>query len=173
MDVIFYLFIALVALFAVLTSIAIWSPRAAWIRIVAIVIAAAVLPLSYAVLAGLLSKPKPRSFAWFEARTEKAELLGASFAEGKAIYLWLKLDQMVEPRYFVLPWRKQLAQKLEEVMEAATKTRAGVLIIKPFDDDPYAQSGSLNIKIVPPRTQPKKLPRFPQPAYDPRGGTDT
>jgi hypothetical protein len=173
MDVIFYLFIVLVALVAVLASIAIWSPRAAWIRIVAVAVVAVALPLSYVVLVGLLSKPKPRSFAWFEAQTNTAELLGASFAEGKAIYLWLKLDRMIEPRYFVLPWRKKLAQKLEEAMEAATKTRAGILIIKPFNDDPYAQSGSLNIKIVPPKTQPKKLPRFPPPAFDPRGGTDT
>ena len=168
MDIIFYLFCGLVALLVALASIAIWSPRAPWIRFTAVALAICAIPLAYFVFAGLLSKPKPRSFAWFEKQTKQAELLGASFAEGKAIYIWLRLDNAAEPRYFVLPWRKKLAQKLEEAMEAATKTRAGILIIKPFSDDPYAQAGSLNIRIVPPKMQPKKLPRFPARVYDPR-----
>lgn len=169
MDVMFYLFACLVALVAGLASIAIWSPARTWIRTAALCAAIAILPLAYTVQASLLSKPKPKSLAWFERNVKTAELLGASFAEGKAMYLWLRLDNASEPRYFVLPWHKESAQKLEEVMEAAVRTKAGIMIIKPFDDDPYAQNGQLNIKIVPPKTQPRKLPRFPPRLLDPRG----
>lgn len=168
MDVIFYLFAATVTIGGLLTSIAIWSPRATWIRVTASLLAVLFLPLSYIGFASLLSKPKPKNLAWFERNVEKAAVLGASFEEGVAIYLWLRLDNSLAPRYYVLPWNQSAAEKLEETMEAAVKTNTSVIIIKPFSKDVFEQWGDLNIKIVPPATLPMKPPRFPARIFNPR-----
>lgn len=168
MDILFYLFAAAVILGGLLASIAIWSPRATWIRVTASVLAALLLPLTYTGYASLLSKPKPKNLAWFERNVEEAAVLGASFEEGKAIYLWLRLDNIGEPRYYVLPWHQRAAEKLEEVMEAAVKTNTGVMIIKPFTNDNQEEWGDLNIKIAPPVIMPMKPPRFPPRVFNPR-----
>ncbi len=168
MDILFYLFAAAAIIGGLLTSIAIWSPRATWIRVVASLLAALLLPLTYTAYAGLLSKPKPKELAWFERNVEKATVLGVSFEEGKAIYLWLRLDTTTEPRYYMLPWHQRSAEKLEEVMEAAVRNKSGVMLIKPFSSENKESWGELNIKIVPPPILPMKPPRFPSPAIDPR-----
>ncbi len=168
MDAIFYLFSLLIAGFAVLASIAVWAPRAAWIRIVAVAVAVAMMPLGYAALAGLLAKPKPHQLVWFERQVEEAEILGASFSEGKAIYLWLRLEGMVEPRFYVLPWNKKTAEALEDDMEQAARKQGRLKVIKPFTNDQYAQKGGLNIEIIPPPTLPMKPPRFPARVFNPR-----
>ncbi|HUS96961.1 MAG TPA: hypothetical protein VMX97_09505 [Hyphomicrobiaceae bacterium] len=168
MDIIYYLFAGAVLLMGLLASIAIWAPRKLPVRAAALLVAILILPWCYVVLAGLLSMPKPQSLAWFETKVEKAELLGASFAEGKTIYLWLRLEGMTEPRYFVMPWRKQTAQQLEDTIDAATKSRAGIVIFKPFQKRDGVLLGQLNIQIVPPPTAPQKLPRFPARVFNPR-----
>lgn len=168
MDIIFYLFVLTAVLVVVLAGIAIWAPRKLAVRSTAVVCALLVLPLAYGVFSGLLSKPKPQSFAWFEAGTEKAELLGASFAEGKAIYLWLRLEGVSEPRYYVLPWRKKAAEQLEDTINATTNSRASILIFKPFDNQRFSDLGELNIKVLPPPAAPGKMPRFPPRIFNPR-----
>ncbi|MGI9422471.1 MAG: hypothetical protein ACR2PA_04710 [Hyphomicrobiaceae bacterium] len=168
MDTMFYLFALSVAGMLALATIAVWSPRAVWIRIVAVALAITMMPLGYVALAGLLAKPKPKQLAWFERNVEKAHILGISFAEGKAIYLWLRLEGMLEPRYYSIPWSQKAAEALEDQMEAATKQNGALMVIKPFTNDKYAQDGGLNIKIVPPPTLPMKPPRFPAKVYNPR-----
>lgn len=168
MDVMFYLFIAAIAGVLLLSSIAIWSPREAWIRIVAAALAIAMMPLGYMAFAGLLSKPKPRQLAWLERNVEKAYILGASFSEGKAIYLWLRLEGVDEPRYYALPWSQRTAEQLQDEIEEATKKNGGIMVIKPFTNDQFAQKGGLNIKIVPPPMLPMKPPRFPDRIINPR-----
>jgi hypothetical protein len=168
MDAIFYIFAVIVAGFAILASIAIWAPRAAWIRMTAVAIAIVMMPLCYTALAGLLAKPKPNQLVWFERGVEEAEILGASFSEGKAIYLWLRLKGMIEPRYYVLPWDQKTAQDLEDELEAAAKKQGRLKVIKPFTNDKFAQKGGLNIKIIPPPSLPMKPPRFPARVFNPR-----
>lgn len=168
MDYLFHIFALTVIGLAALASIAIWSPRAGWIRVAALALAALMMPLGYLAYAGLLAKPKPRELAWFERNVEKAQVLGVSFAEGKAIYLWLRLEGMIEPRFYMLPWSKKAAQSLQDDMEAAAKQNGDLMVIKPFTNDKYAQDGGLNIKIVPPPTLPMKPPRFPARVFNPR-----
>lgn len=168
MDVLIYLFAAAVAVAAVLASIAIWAPRATWIRVTAVAVAALFMPLAYAELTGLLSRPKPMDFEWFERNVDQAVVLSVSLQEGKAIYLWLRLDSSLEPRYYVMPWRKQLAEKLEDTIEAAVKSNSSVVLKKPFFKKGFGEHGELNIQIVRPPSQPKKLPRIPPRIFNPR-----
>ncbi len=168
MDVIFFLFVVTLLSLAGLASIAIWSPRAAWIRITAVALAIGAMGLAYTSLTSLLAKPKPRQLIWFERNVEQAEILGASFSEGRAIYLWLRLEGMIEPRYYMLPWNKQTAEDLEDELEAAAKKGHRLKVVKPFTNDQYAQTGGLNIKIIPPPTLPMKPPRFPARVHNPR-----
>ena len=168
MDVLFYLFVATVFGILLLSGIAIWAPRKAWIRIAAVALAVTMMPLGYMAYSGLLSKPKPRQLAWLERNVEKAFILGASFDEGRAIYLWLRLEGIAEPRYYALPWHQDTAEKLQDEIEEATKKNGGIMVIKPFTNDQFAQQGGLNIKIVPPPVLPMKPPRFPDRIINPR-----
>lgn len=168
MDAMFYLFAAAVATAAVLAAIAIWSPRATWIRVAALLVTAAILPLAYVQMTTLLSKPKPFDFAWFERNVERAAVLGVSLHEGKAIYLWLRLDGAAQPGYYVLPWRQRIAENLEDAVDGALNTRGGVMLEKPFSRRAFDELGQLNVKIVPPPTLPQKPPPRPPRLFNPR-----
>lgn len=168
MDVLFYLFAAAAATAAILAGIAIWSPRATWIRVSALAATALVLPLAYLQMTGLLSKPKPMDFTWFERNVEKAAVLGASLQEGKAIYLWLQLDGYAEPRYYVLPWRQRAAENLEDAIDGALNSRGAVMLEKPFSWRAYEELGNLNVKVVPQPVLPKKAPPPPPQIFNPR-----
>jgi len=168
MDVLFYLFAAAVGTAAVLAAIAIWSPRATAIRVTALAVTALIMPLAYLQMVGLLSKPKPLDFTWFERNVEKAAVLGVSLSEGKAIYLWLMLDGFSEPRYYVLPWRQRAAENLEDAIDGALNSRSGVMLERPFSLRAYEDLGELNVKIVPPPTLPQKPPPPPPQIFNPR-----
>jgi hypothetical protein len=43
------------------------------------------------------------NFEWYERQADSLVLLSASFGEGKASYLWLRLDDAIEPRSYVMP----------------------------------------------------------------------
>jgi hypothetical protein len=168
MDAMFYLFAAAVGTAAVLAAIAIWSPRATWIRVAALVVTALIMPLAYAQMTTLLSKPKPFDFAWFERNVERAAVLGVSLHEGKAIYLWLRLDDATEPGYYMLPWRQRIAENLDDAIDGALNSRSGVMLEKPFSRRAYEELGQLNVKIVPPPVLPQKKPPPPPRLFNPR-----
>ena len=98
MDVIYYIFAAAIGTAALLASIAIWAPRKTPIRVLALVAMTLFLPIIYAQFVGLLSKPKPVAWEWMDRDVDRAQLLSVSFDEGKAIYVWLRLNGMIEPR---------------------------------------------------------------------------
>jgi len=169
MELLVYLFAATVGLFALLATIAIWSPRRTTIRAVSLAATAALLPLGYVELVELLSRPKPMDFEWFHRDTEKAVVLGHSFEEGKAIYLWLRLDKDPEPRYYVLPWRQDLAERIQETTDDAVSRGSTVTITTPFSPKSLEELGRLNMDIVPPVVPPTKMPPFERPeVLDPR-----
>ena len=168
MDAMFFLFFGAAAGMMALASIAIWSPRRLWIRTIALTIGICMLPLGYMSLAELLSKPKPKQLAWFERNVSKAQILGISFAEGKAIYLWMRLPGSIEPRYYSFPWSQKIAESLQDEMEEASKKNGKLMVIKPFSNEIFEQQGGLNTKIVPPPVLPMKPPRFPGKVYNPR-----
>lgn len=168
MDVLFFIFAGAIAVAAALASIAIWAPRTTTVRVAAVLIASLFIPIAYVELTEMLSKPKPMSFEWLERNADQAIVLGVSLHEGKAIYMWLRLDGAMEPRYYELPWRQKLAEKLEDAIEAAVARRSSVIIKKPFARKNFKEGGELNVKIVPPPMPPLKRPLLPPQIFNPR-----
>ena len=79
--------------------------------------------------AELLSRSKPihLEWRWFDT----AELVGARLFEGEAIYLWLALPDIREPRAYVLPWSLEMAKEIAQAVEEGGQDR-GILMDKPF-----------------------------------------
>ena len=168
MDVIYYIFAATVGTAALLTSIAIWAPRKTPIRALALVCMALFLPIAYAQFIGLLARPMPVGWAWMERDVDRAEVLSVSFDEGNRIYMWLRLNGMIEPRFYSLPWRQQDAEDLEDAMEQANKLRGKVIVKEPFSKQSLEERGGMTVQIIPPATQPQKQPFIPPKVYNPR-----
>lgn len=117
-----------------LASIAVLAPRRLFVRAGAVAAAGFLLGAGYFGFADLLSRPKPVRLAFVERKAEDATLLGSSYQEGKAIYLWLKLPGVDEPRAYSLPWDPAQAESIEQARRDATKHgRAGVVRVRqPF-----------------------------------------
>lgn len=168
MDIIYYLFAAMILTAAVLGALAVWAPRRTWVRFTAVGVVALFVPLAYVQLIELLSKPKPMELAWYERTREKAIVLGIDFDEGNAIYLWLRLKGDTAPRYYQIPWHPQLAQKLQDGLEDAVRRNSVMVITNPFIKPANEEWGDLNIEIKPPPMPPMKAPRIPPRVIDPR-----
>jgi hypothetical protein len=135
---IIFLFVPLVAVAALLANIGIWSPRRMWLKLSALAAAAVFIPLGYTSLSELMSRPKPVALEWLRRELPEAKLLGASMRENEAIYLWLQVPEVDEPRAYTLPWSRPLAEQLQRAQREAKKNRNGVRVRRPFDgtDDP-------------------------------------
>ena len=121
MNAVFVVFGSLLGVTALLASIAIWSPRRTPVRTLAVVLTALFVPIGYLGVTELLSQPKPMQHEWFKRHVDEATLLGVSLSEGQAIYLWLRLDDSLEPRFYVLPWQQQLAENLQNLVDEAIR----------------------------------------------------
>jgi hypothetical protein len=127
-------FAALGLLAAILAHIAIWSPRNLWIKVGALATTVAFMPVAYASLSAMLSRPKPIELEWSRAELAEASVLGSRMKEGKAIYVWLAMDGIDEPRAYVLPWSQELAKQLQGAQRNAQQTGAKVMMRKPFEN---------------------------------------
>ncbi len=127
------LFVIALTLAVALASISIWAPRKIWVRTCAVLIAILFLPLAYAGFADLLSKPKPVNLEWAHRNVPEATVLAAQLKEGKGIFLWLKIDEVEEPRSYVLPWDRKLAEQLQEGMREAEANQNGLRMKMPFE----------------------------------------
>lgn len=164
----FLIFVALLSVAALLATIAIWSDRRVSIRTSAVVLTALFVPIAYLGIAELLSQPKPMHHEWFKRHVDEATLLGVSVREGEAIYLWLRLDDSLEPRYYVIPWQQQLAEKLQNIVDEAINDGASVVISDPFSRKAYENLGDMNMRIVRPPQPPMKPPSPPPQFFNPR-----
>lgn len=127
-------FVVGVILICLLSSLAVWAPRRAWVRCWAVGLSAVIFVSGYATLADMLSRPKPMSLAWAEASVASADVLGSTFIEGEAIFVWLRLPGSLEPRAYKLPWNDKQAQQLQDAMNEAAETGTGVQMRQPFDE---------------------------------------
>ena len=166
MSQLFYFYLAAISAAVLLATVAIWAPRRTPPRAAAVVLAVAVIPASYAALTELLGRPKPVDHEWWSGRTTTAVLLGTSVDEGRAIYLWVQLDGETRPRYYQLPWRRTVAEKIQEVTDEAARTRGRIEIKDLFSKRAWDNLGVVNIEIVLPRLKP---PPPPARMFDPRG----
>jgi hypothetical protein len=168
MDVLFWVFAIAAAVAAVLAAIAIWAPRRTVVRVSALVVLTLFLPVIYLQSIELLSKPKPMDFEWYHRDADGAQVLGVSLDEGRAIYLWLRLDGSKEPRAYSLPWNLAVAQRLEDAVDEAVR-RGGIIILrKPFYRKSLEDLGELNVDIHPPPLGPQKKPPMPPQIFNPR-----
>jgi hypothetical protein len=168
MTALLYVFIATIAVIALLATLAIWAPRAPRIRFAALFAVVLFIPLGYVQLVEMLARPKPIEFEWFRRNVEQAQVLGASLDEGRAIYLWLRVDQDIEPRYYVLPWKQEVAEKLEDLIDNALRNNSTIILKQPFIRKFMENLGDLNANIVPPPLPPQKMPTPPPQIFNPR-----
>jgi hypothetical protein len=153
-DELFLLFAFWALVAAALASLSIWSPRRLPAKLAALGATALLLPLTYASLAGLLSRPKPATLEWAQAQAAEAAVLGASIREGEGIYLWLQFPGIPEPRAYVLPWDRKLAQQLQEARRQAERNGSGLAMRMPFErswDDREPKFYALPQPALPPK----------------------
>lgn len=161
MDEIIYLFTGALVLAGLMTSISIWAPRRALVRIAAVTVAVLFLPLGYASLVDLLSRPKPVHLEWLNKTAPEATVLGSSFNEGKAIYVWLQMPDSDEPRAYALPWSRELAQQLQDAQRSAESNGTGVRMRLPFElslDDREPKFYALPQPALPPKDSDRADP---------------
>lgn len=162
MDRVAALYVVLALLAGALVTIAIWSPRRLAPKLVALAAAAAFMPVAYAGVAELLSRPKPISLEWAQRAAPQARVLGAKAVEGEAIFVFLELPETREPRAYRLPWRRELAEQLQGAQREAEERGGGLVMELPFDGERY--EASLDERPVfhappPEALPPKEAPR--------------
>lgn len=143
MDNLTYLFAGAVLLAATLAMIGIWAPRRFWLKLSAIGASVALMVVGYVALVDLLSRPKPVDMEWLESAQDEATVVSAQLEEGEAIYLWLKLEGVPEPRAYQMAWSRDLAKQLQDAQDEAGDSAEGVRVRRPFsrqnsmdDDEP-------------------------------------
>jgi len=132
MDQFSAIFFVALALITGLGLIAVWSRRPLYIRIGAVALTTAFLPLAYVAFSELLSKPKPVSLEWAHRDAKEATVLASKMEENVAIYVWLSFPGAREPRAYVLPWNRQVAQQLQGANRQAEKNKSKVRMRRPF-----------------------------------------
>ena len=130
----FYLFAASAALAAVLAAISIWSHRKLWAKISAVLATALFIPAIYLSYADLLSRPKPASLEWWYRSVPEATVIGSRLREGDAIYVWIEMADIDEPRAYKLPWQQELAKQLYGAQREAEANGTKVQMRLPFAD---------------------------------------
>ena len=160
-----YLFGAVALLAGALASITIWAPRRLAIKVLALGGITLFLPLAYAGFAQLLALPKPVALEWWQANAEEATVLAASMREDEAIYLWLQLKNVPEPRAYTLPWHRELAEQLQAAQREAEESQTQVQMRLPFENS-LDELGPKFYAMPQPQLPPKDLDRQPAQLYD-------
>lgn len=133
MTVTTYWFVIATALAAVLASIAIWSPRSLQLKVAALACATALLPIGYFSLNDILSRPKPVQLETVHKMVEEVQVVSSVMKEDEAIYLWLQIPEVEEPRSYRLPWSDEIAKELHKAKQEAEQSGTEVKMSKPFE----------------------------------------
>ena len=162
------LFVIGAMLAAVLGLISIRAPRRLPVKGTALATSVLFLPLGYASLVDLLSKPKPVEMEWWASGAAEAEVLASRLVEGAGIYLWLQLPDIAEPRAYVLPWDRASAEELQEAKREADEQGGGVQMRLPFE--PSLDDHDHQFYVRPqPAPPPKDVVEPPPEFYQPPG----
>lgn len=147
-------FVIATAIAAVLASIAIWSPRSLKLKVAALLCATAFLPIGYYSLNDILSRPKPVLLETVHKDVEQVEVLSSIMEEDEAIYLWLQLPEVDEPRSYQLPWSEEMAKQLHKAQQQAEQEGTEVKMKKPFERTVDTESPVFY--AAPPKAPPMK-----------------
>jgi len=85
----------------------------------------------------------------------KTTVLSASFDEQRAIYLRVRFEGDIQPRYYSLPWSNQLTENLPDTLEEAVQQNANVVLRHFFSRQSLGDYGDLNEEIIPLPMQPR------------------
>lgn len=126
-------FVIATALATVLASIAIWSPRSLPPKIASLVCATLLLPVTYFSLNDILSRPKPVQLEAMYSDVEQVQVVSSVMKEDEAIYVWLQIPDVEEPRSYKLPWSDETAKELHKAQQDAEESGTEVKMKKPFE----------------------------------------
>lgn len=163
MSHILYPFAVAALMFAALAAISIWSNHRLLLKAGAIVIVAMMLPSAYLTIVDLLSRPKPVSLEWSSRDLSEATVISAQLKEGDRIFLWLRVEGVDEPRYYVLPWDEQLAKQLYGAQREADAKGTEVRMNRPFAQNNMQEEMmfyALPQRAAPPKQGPAENPYF-------------
>jgi hypothetical protein len=155
---------------AYLATIGIGAPGRPARRLRALLAACLFMPLAYGGFAELLGKPKPVTLEWWLGRAPEATVLASSLREGRSIHLWLQLDGVDEPRAYVLPWSRHLAEQLQATERAAAEDGSGVRMRLPFE--PTLDDREPRFYALPQPAPPPKDENVPPPLLYRQPGAD-
>ncbi len=141
MTQLFFHFLAVLALLAVLVGLVIREAGRPLPRVLALMLMAVTLAVAWGAGSDLLGRPKPAQLALLERGAEEATVVASLNAEGEAIYLWLILPGDPRPRAYALPWSIDAAEALRRAGEDAEGQGTEIRMRLPFghgveDDEP-------------------------------------
>jgi len=175
MNQVLHLFAVSIGLATALAAIAIWSPRVLWIKVGALALTTLFVPVTYVSVIELLSRPKPVALEWSHANLAEAKVLGADLREGESIYLLLRVPEVDEPRFYVLPWDQKLAEELNKAQREATQQGTDVRAKNPFRRGPEGDEKPVFYARPQEARPPKNPPAFQPFVFEsgtPPGGRD-
>lgn len=159
MESLTYLHALAVLIAAGLAAVAIRTPHSLALRAGAVVLAGSLMVTGYAAFAELLGRPKPVTLEWAAGQTGDAVVLAADMREGEAIYLWLKVGGISEPRAYMLPWSLEMAKQFRRASKEAERKGAEVRVRGNLQDPLDEQERMFY--VPPPPPLPPKLIRAP------------
>ena len=112
-------YIVALVLAGVLALFAVIAPRKRVLKGAALVCTALFLPMSYLAANDLLSRPKPMEIEIARAQLDEAVVTASLMREDEAIYLWLQVPDVKEPRAYQLPWNEEMAVELHKAQREA------------------------------------------------------
>ncbi len=144
-------YVVVACLAGLLAFFAIQAPRKWSVKCAALVCTALFLPLSYFATNDLLSRPKPLQVEVAKDHLKDSIVTASMMRENEAIYLWLKLPGVVEPRSFQLPWNEQMAIELHQAERDAEAEGTEVQMQLPEGDSIGEEEPTFRAtKYVPP-----------------------
>lgn len=162
------LFVLTTAAAITLGFLVVWSRRRLALRVSATVLSVTLVGLFGASIVELLGRPKPVRLEWVERHGAEAEVLGSRIVEGQAIYLWLGIPGVAEPRAYVLPWDMKTAKELQKALEEAEKNGGQARARLPFE--PSWEKREPKFYALPQPKLPDKPSSPPPLQYERRGG---
>ena len=114
-------FVALLVGFAYVAVGANQSRRRRWTMVGSVMV---LLVLGTGLISEFLSRPKPIAYEW---RGGEATVEHYVFAEGEAIYLWLRWPENPAPFAYEMAWSEDAAKSLQEATEEAEEEGGTVM----------------------------------------------
>ncbi|MGD9538566.1 MAG: hypothetical protein AB7P52_11620 [Alphaproteobacteria bacterium] len=113
---------------------------------------ALMIPAAYFAATLGLSRPKPMHWSFLK---EEAEVLGAAFDRGKAIFLWVRAEDAVEPRYYTIKWDERTAEALQDALKEAEENGSSVMMGWPSEPSLDLRDSPMFHALPPPALPPK------------------